>query len=624
MNAPIGTRIITAEEIAKSTANSLSEALSKLGGVHIRNNAGAPDPQLDLRGFGAGADQNTLVLLDGVRLNSSDQAATRLSVIPLQSVERIEILPGGGAVPYGGGATGGTINIVTKGPRSGERTGSLFAGRGTYNTKIMRAFGSVGGESLGLTVNATRHDADNYRTNNDLDQRSGSAVLRWQEGAHNAALRVGADRQELRLPSYRTAAQLHTDRDGTRTPNSHSATDGSYVTLSAGTRTDGLDFNIDLGYRESQSDIHDVDPDPFVGSSKLSGMARYRNISPRVRWRGSAIQWNTGLDWYDNERHADGVFTSFFGTFGSAGDASERSIAIYTQVMADLSPTTRFNAGVRAQRVKTEQRDLPPSFSVGDAEQRNRLYANELGLRQDLPSGFSIFARYSRSFRLANVDDNAAFNFTGGLLDPQRAKTNEAGLEYRKHGVTATLTAFDTKLEDEIYFISKLIIPPVGQNVNLPPTQRRGVELTANWSATPKFEIGGTLRYTQARFRSGTFGGIQMGDLEIPLVPRWTASLHASWQFIEDTRLSIDYLYVGTQRYDNDQANMFPRMPAYDVVDVRLTHQLRQWLFAATVSNLFDSDYYSYGIVSPTDCGAFCAYPQAERTLFVSAEYQFK
>src|SRR5262245_49012802 len=100
LDAPIGMRIITAEDIADSTANTLPELLGNIGGVHVRNNAGSPDLQLDMRGFGMGGDDNTLVLIDGVRIEKLDLSTRSLSNLPLQMIDRIEILPGGGAVQY--------------------------------------------------------------------------------------------------------------------------------------------------------------------------------------------------------------------------------------------------------------------------------------------------------------------------------------------------------------------------------------------------------------------------------------------------------------------------------------------------------------------------------------------
>src|SRR2546428_5077866 len=103
--APVGVTVITSEDIRNSTATSVAEVLNKLGGVHTRINfLGTPDLPIDLRGFGVTGDQNSLVLLNGQRISENELAAARLTGIPLNAIERIEIVRGSGSVLYGGGA----------------------------------------------------------------------------------------------------------------------------------------------------------------------------------------------------------------------------------------------------------------------------------------------------------------------------------------------------------------------------------------------------------------------------------------------------------------------------------------------------------------------------------------
>src|SRR5712692_6498983 len=100
---PVGITLITADDIRKSASSSLGDILAQYGLLQIRDLAGTQNPQLDLRGFGITGDQNTLVLLDGLRLTEADLESAQLSAIPLESIERIEIVRGGGAVLYGAG-----------------------------------------------------------------------------------------------------------------------------------------------------------------------------------------------------------------------------------------------------------------------------------------------------------------------------------------------------------------------------------------------------------------------------------------------------------------------------------------------------------------------------------------
>jgi len=163
--APVGMTVITAEQISRDTARTLPELLGHLGGLHTRNNSGDPNLQIDLRGFGITGDQNTLVLLDGLRLSEADLESAQLSAIPLESIERIEIVRGAGAVLYGAGATGGTINIITRRSPAGETRGNALARAGGFGTEELRGGFSRQGEVFGGGVAASYEDTDGYRSN---------------------------------------------------------------------------------------------------------------------------------------------------------------------------------------------------------------------------------------------------------------------------------------------------------------------------------------------------------------------------------------------------------------------------------------------------------------------------
>src|SRR5919202_3018806 len=111
---PVGVTIITADDIRKSATSNLPDILAQFGLLQVRNLAGTQNQQIDLRGFGITGDQNTLILVDGIRITAIELESAQLAAIPLESIERIEIVRGGGAVLYGSGATGGTINIITR------------------------------------------------------------------------------------------------------------------------------------------------------------------------------------------------------------------------------------------------------------------------------------------------------------------------------------------------------------------------------------------------------------------------------------------------------------------------------------------------------------------------------
>ena len=164
LNIAANVNVIDAAAIEMSGATNLTDVLRGQSGIQISdNNIGT---SFAMRGFSASAAvNNTLILLDGRRLNNIDIAAPSLNAIPLNQVERIEILSGSAGVLYGDQAVGGVINIVTKSP---ENTGgSVQLSGGSFNTYEGR--GDVSGainKDWRYFLTGSYNQGDNYRQHN--------------------------------------------------------------------------------------------------------------------------------------------------------------------------------------------------------------------------------------------------------------------------------------------------------------------------------------------------------------------------------------------------------------------------------------------------------------------------
>jgi iron complex outermembrane receptor protein len=137
---PANVKVITRDEIANSTSNNIPDVLSQIGGLNVRSlNPGQLnlDATVDMGGYGATANSTTLILIDGQRINPIDSSSVSWGSIPLDSIERIEVLQGGASVQYGNGAVGGVINIITNGNTS--RLNQATVSYGSYNTLVNNA-----------------------------------------------------------------------------------------------------------------------------------------------------------------------------------------------------------------------------------------------------------------------------------------------------------------------------------------------------------------------------------------------------------------------------------------------------------------------------------------------------
>jgi iron complex outermembrane receptor protein len=616
LDKPVNVSIITAEDIRNSTARTVPELLRQLPGIRARDNSGSPNVQVDMRGFGITGDQNTLVLLDGVRLSENEQTTVNWAGIPLTAIERIEVMRGSGAVLYGGGATGGTINIITKTPAAGQRSATLYGGAASYSSKEAGVGANLGGENVSLRFNGSWFDTDNYRDNNALRQKNALADLRWTGGGGSVSLKAGADDQDLRLPGALNEAQIAANRRQAATPDDFSNRTGGFVVGSGEWGMGAGRLAADLGYREK-------DIKASIIGSPIDSDTSVWSFSPRFKlphrlggWRHNLV---VGVDWDDwsfENRTSVPVFPT--GTSPRQPDAFQRNQAAYLQNSIAIGDAWNLSLGGRLHRVEYGVTDLA---NPAQSDERKRdLTAYEIGARYRASAALSPYAKAGTSFRVPNVND--VYNlFTGvvSLLEPQTSHEQEIGIDIRSGPGTYRVALYHMTLDNELYFD-----PATFTNRNLPPTRRQGVEAEGKWRVGAAVDLFLNYTYAQSEFRSGDFGGVPIAGNEVPLVPRHAANAGAGWAFAPRARGDIVVSYVGEQVFDGDETNTFGRkMPSYTVVDLKLTYESGGWLLGAGVKNLLNEKYFNYAVFdsfTPT----FFGYPQPERSIFATAQYSFR
>ncbi len=615
LDKPVNVSIITAEDIKNSTARTVPELLRQLPGIRARDNSGSPNVQVDMRGFGISGDQNTLVLLDGVRISENEQTTVNWAGVPLNAIERIEIMRGSGAVLYGGGATGGTINIITRTPAARQRSASIYGGAATYGTSEAGVGVNLGGENVSLRLNGTWFDTDNYRDNNRLSQKNALADMRWTGGGGSLSLKAGADDQDLRLPGALNEAQIAANRRQAATPDDFSNRTGGFLVASAERRVGAAALAADLGYRKK-------DIKASIIGSPIDSDTSVWSFSPRLKlphqlggWRHNLV---VGVDW------DDWSFLNKTSVFGQPRepDAFQHNQAVYLQNSTAIGDAWNLSLGGRLHRVEYGVTDLA-NTSQSDERTRN-LTAYEVGVRYRVNAALSPYGKVGTSFRVPNVNDvYDLFSGVVSLLEPQTSHEQEIGVDIRYGPGTYRLALYHITTDNELYF------DPVARvNRNLPPTRRQGVEAEGKWRVGASVDLFLNYTFTQSEFRSGDFGGVPIAGNEVPLVPRHAANAGAGWAFAPRARGDIVASYVGEQVFDGDEANTFGRkMPAYTVVDLKLSYESGGWLLGAGVKNLFNDKYFNYAVFSPAFPpfpADFFAYPQPERSIFATAQYTFR
>ncbi len=633
---PISVTVITREDIQQSSARTLPELLSTQAGISVRDFFGnnAASSTVDIRGFGATAGQNTLILLDGRRITDPDLSGVQWAAISVYAIERIEILRGSGAVLYGDGATGGVINIIT---RSAVKQGFKVGGSlrtGSYGTKEFQENGSYFSGEAGLDLTASKLSARGYRANNSNNQTNLQGNFRWLTAAGELSFKLGMDSQTIRLPGARTVQpalgidQVTTDPRGTTTPLDYASRDGNQLALEWQQNLAGTDLNIGVARRvKNQKSYYDFGGFPSYRDGDLS----VTSFTPRVRMAhavGGDSSLVLGADmhrWSYDQRISDAAAN--IGQPINHIGMSQHNNALYLQNTTHLSSATTLLAGVRNERISMSGTDsfdaAAPGAFFGSAAPAGSFTASknayDLGLRHQLESGVALNGTLGRSFRFANVDEiyesGPAFTNQFQFLRPQTADGLEFGMDRRMQACSWRATLFSNKINDEIHLDP--LSTGVG-NTNLPPSRRQGVELEGKWQTLPQLFLNTAVTYTDARILSGVWSG-----KHVPLVASRKANLRASWSVNEQTKLNTALSYVGSQFMENDEANTFGmKIPAYALAEIKLVHRMGALQLSASVNNLFDRKYYNYAVSSQFTPGKYNAYPLPGRTIFLGLSYQ--
>jgi iron complex outermembrane receptor protein len=660
------TTIITAEEIERSPAQTLPDILSREPGIQVTNLFGgvnAARSVVDMRGFGATAASNTLVLINGRRVTDLDIVGVDLAAIPRQSIERIEITRGNsGVVLYGDGAVGGVINIVTKNGVGAPLYRRIEGAFGSFNQREgnVSFSGSNGPWSTALFGNHI--ESDGYRDNNAYIQRNASADIRYTLDQASLYFNVATDDQRLGLPGARRVDpvaglnQLVTSRQAARTPYDWAERDGYNVTTGfTWMFVPGAELVVDGGVRHkrelAQFYQSTATTPSRAPSSGVDTSLTTASFTPRLNLNSNfgGLPWKAtgGFDYYRAEYGSDRPLALSSPPIHRF-DLAQTSMAGYWQHTLSVLPSTDISGGVRVQQTSIKASDVfdpnapganpvacfPPFGCFGDLAgtpldktETNQGY--HAGFEHRFNDNVAVFGRWAKSFRVPNVDERVGMVTSQNAvpttfdLRTQKSRDLEGGVRLHFGPVDVQWSYYDMELVDEIQF--RFGPNFEANNINLDPTHRYGHETIASWRVNDQFRIKGGAAYTRAVFREGIFAGN-----DVPLVSRWTGNIGFSWDIVPKW-LTFDTVvrYVGDRRMDNDQTNLQPLIPAHATVDIRLGGEFDKFFWSAAIQNLFDADYFDYAIASPYPYGAgsqlntYNAYPQPGRTYLVRAGLQW-
>ncbi len=623
------TATLDARDLDARGVRSLADALEQLPGVTTSDELGATG-QLDvsLRGFQVspviGLPQGVTVYVDGVRANEPDAHEVNFDLLPLEDVERVEVVYGP-SVLLGRNALGAAVNLVTRRgtvPPSRE----VEASAGSYDRYELKAHAGARHGVWDYYVGARYEREQGWRQ----DTRSRIATLFGKLGLLNGTWDAtlsysGADNKIFQAGSLpQSLAALRPDSNFTRgdyfAPQAHLVIFNAQRLLGRG----GTQLAINAFGRSLNSAQFNVN---FVGAdsrqlnrTRIGGGAV--QLSGRLPLGGRELRWLAGAD-ADYQRTAVRIFAV---PGGGAPDSLTESVrtnevdgGAFVGGNIEVVPRLAVTLAARYDWIRVPFEDL-----VDPAESGLNMYRRlspRAGLTWSGGRGHEVFASLSRGFRAPAIveigcaDPQAACPLPFALgpdpaLQPVVATTYELGWRYRATsvpgGLDASANVYRTDVRDDIFFIASSVTGGYFQNVGA--TRRGGVEVALQWLGPAGLRLYTNYGYTSATFQTDaqlattrdTAGEtVGPGDA-LPLVPNHRVNAGVAIPVVTASRgpslqAGLDARYVGRQWLRSDEANVTRRLADYAVADASLTVTWREVELRAMVRNLFDGRYFTFG-----------------------------
>ena len=541
-------QVIGRAEIERSQATSLQQLLSGRAGINLTNMGGlGKQTSLFLRG--AGSNQ-LLVLVDGVRIGSATAGLPALQDLPVELIERIEIVRGPHSSLYGADAIGGVIQIFTRRERSGLQPRAMV---GAGSNHLREASAGIGGGNergwFGADFAFLRTDGINACEGTAAGWGAGCfADEPDRDGYRNrsASLRGGGkfgDAWTLEGSALRAEGYNHYDGSWANYSETVQQVYTGKLRYAPSAR---MAWQATVGRSRDESD--DFGSAGFVG-----GLQTRRD---QAALQGDFVlkpgqQLTAGADWLDD--HITG---------STAYDVDSRdNTGVFAEYQGRFGPQ-QLQAGLR----------------YDDNEQFGSHTTGNLGWGWHFDGGLLLSARYSTGFRAPSFNDLYYPYYGNPDLQPEESKNLNLALSGQVQAWRWTLDVFENRVDDLISFDSTTFLPG-----NIDTARLRGGEITVA-TTVAGWDLSAQYSHVDPRNRSQ---GANRGKL-LPRRARDTGRIDLDRDF-GDFAFGTTVNAAGS-RFD-DAANLV-RVGGYATVDLRVEYAFHSdWTVLARVTNLFDRDY---------------------------------
>jgi len=615
-DVPASATVITAEEIRRSPAQSADELLSDVVGIDVRHGIGvlstSTSNKVTMRGLAGTTEGRTLLLIDGVPANDIYGGAIEWNAVPLDDIERIEVVRGASSALYGSNAMGGVINIISRSPGEGlQAHGSL--GVQSMNTREFAAGvgGSKGPVGLRLSGRILRSDgylplapADRKPTSIDhgMERENVSARIDW----------APAEGTKLSL----SGRHFHEQKTGTLDYPGYNPFEQEQSTVNLGwkqTLPGSANLSASLWAKTAESRYDSADYLTGYTSTAYTNNSEEDSVGGTVKYTAPLITnafgahvLTAGIDFRDGEitRH-----NGYHSGRDIRVEGSQQYAGLFLQdelfLMEDrlvLNLGGRFDYWNSYDGYGYDDDASPTATRYNDAD--HTAFNPKLGAVWHVTGSTSLRVSTGKAFRAPTLSD--LYNtwvwgtrvYAGNPdLGPEEVVSWEVGLDQAIGERTDMSVSLYYNDADD--FIAYLTPDPAGdpdyhEKENVGEVSTRGVEVELSHRIDRHWRIGANYTWNRSEVDSYAADPSIEGNF-LPGAPEHKAAVTLDWTGSTFSARAVGR-YVGS-RYSDD-TNQTEYAP-YTVFDLGLRKRLGEhWRVSLDVQDLFDRGYKEH-YVSP-------------------------
>ena len=544
--------VIDSKSIVESGVNNVVDLLQQVSGVDLRRR-GVAGTQADLYIRGGGFDQ-TLLLIDGMKMDDIQTGHHTLNLLlPIQLIERIEIIKGPASRIFGQNAFNGAINIVTKTlPKSDKKLFEVMVSNPTFGS--FKQFGFLINsrlllkEKFNAQLTFSRSKSDGYRYNTDY---SNDFFFFKSE--------IKTKKNPIIITSGFTEKKF--------------GANGFYASPSA----------VDQ-YEETQAS--------FVGISTLFDSKKLL-IRPKLYWRRGQDEYiyiRNNPSVYRNLHITNKIYLDF--SFSKLFDSSRLNFGIDLSSSSissnNLGKHNRFTSSLYADytfKTKDNKLSFSPGFSVSNFSDMSTHFFPGVDIGFDLSEKINLYANYGKTYRIPTYTDlyYSDRNTIGNPnLNPEHAITNEIGIKYSNENIDISSSYFFRKSSNIIDYV-KQSEQDKWEATNIRNLDTNGFDFNFLFKLSPNnsLRLGYTYLFDKSYVSEVNYSRYAINSLRHQL----------------NTRLALKYSNKITHTLINRFGERSNNV-SHIVYDSNLKYQLsNNSYFFINVNNIFNEEYYETNLV---------------------------